>query len=204
MPVPKFVKAALIRKLGYATFGWIANCTYSSILWLQWERKLTEMEKLASDWKNIFRASKNLPKNIYLSPGDLYVMAPILINTANDIECRSCIDKSCIKHIFPALVEHLNSANEFGPLIDSKLLARLDGNIELLRGVFGADWVQVSHWKRLPYFHGVVYGDYLHYCPWEVDHSGLLIHRTRTVFMNRVYDPDMFERLRKAITNDLE
>ena len=74
-------------------------------------------------------------------------------------------------------------------------------NIDILKRVYGEDKIFEREWPRLPSYAGVLYGDYLHYHPWEVSVKGELNHRTKTCFMKRENDIEFYEEYERLIKN---
>ena len=99
MSFESFLATAAIRKAAFYSFGWFMETRYKEIFRISWERGHGENNKVQSDWIYIFKKSKNVPKNIYISAGDLYLMAPLLEEISKINECRKCIDKIYIKKI---------------------------------------------------------------------------------------------------------
>ncbi len=194
----------IIRKAAYFTFGWAATKWYNSLFGFYWERPLANHELTHSDWKKILRTYRNQPHNMFIAAGDLWSMGPFLVNLRDDRTCSKAIRKIYVKHISKEIVEHLSVGNEpFLPLVSPTLLQHLDRNVNDLRRHYGDDNVIVQPWKKFPKFHGVIYGSHLSYCPWALDSTGQLSHRTGVRFMHREHDHELFDEYKMAFIEGL-
>jgi hypothetical protein len=198
----EIAQSTLARKCVYFTVGWAAKKWYNSSFGLYWERRIADHELTHSDWKKILRSYKNQPHDMLIAAGDLWSMGPFLINLRDDRSCSKAIGRILVRHLSSEIVQHLSVGSEpFLPLVSPSLLEHLDRNIADLRRHYGNDRVIVEPWPRFPKFHGVIYGSHLSYCPWGLDPTGQLTHRTGVRFMHREHDHELFDDYRETFMN---
>lgn len=193
MSFESFIATAAARKLAFVTFGWYMEERYKKLFRLSWERKHGEKNLVEADWIKIFKNSKNVPQDIYISAGDLYLMSPLLEEVSKLPECRSCIKNIYIKRISDDLYSYLTEGDKnFLPVINESLKNQYTYNLNILKNIYDEKNINEQEWPRLPSYSGTLYGEYIHYHPWEVDIDGKLTHRTTTYFMKRENDPELF------------